>query len=534
MKSKKRNIKPGEAFSLNNDEVQSIWDFYHTDPVLQSCRKILHNYLYSRGFHITKGSNNKAINYPLRKFIERHWIPLCKDIQDHLKCFGFVPVKIIEEEKGNYIPIVPHIGTYEIQLYVNDQDMKIHYQFFFYDTKKGEMTLDKNVIFFHDNHPSLITGAYEASIRSVIKTLLEKQTFINQMYENAAKAENIRCDPKIFLRWIQENQIGGGQNNNTNTNQPVNLFNVNEELEQYEENMMTQNEIMKSFIEMLQSSVRKQNRAEDIIDNKTRKRKPGTIDTFWQESIVPVPPGMEITQQLLPQTRNDLMFMERELTKMKYNIMGIPSNIDMIFGPMNSTLFHGTLQSEKRKLSDILSHLYYLIYNEKDIKEYIQNHKKKEFFNISDEDDLEPDVIKKETEVRFDLPGIPTVTNNDLNDLYGRGIIEWDTYSDLMCRSCGIPSSKRNKKEPQTIITNMFGSNENEVVNNENLQTEEQVAQQKENEMDVIQQQVKNNIKNKSSLFSLKNKKNNVTNHMNEPKPLFVQENMSMEQKQYI
>ena len=100
-----------------------------------------------------------------------------------------------------------------------------------------------------------------------------------------------------------------------------------------------------------------------------------------------------------------------------------------------------------------------------------------------------------------------------MNDLYGRGIIEWDTYSDLMCRwSCGIPSSKRNKKEPQTIMTNMFGSEENDQsINdgNQNLQDnseQQNFAQQKENEMDIVQQQMQN-TSNKKSSSSFQNKK---------------------------
>jgi len=414
---------------LDTTHMKCLFELFHQEPVVRIAREILGNTLFSAGVTIQKRGSHASVEF--ENLIRRYWMPFCSSVLDHIYMFGFCPFKKIKvnilkgkkKAKGQNnngvaeIPFVPPYGTYRVEMRIHEDFTQTYH---FYPITRFPNINDKE----DPNIKCLVVDKYKPSVdgilRSPMASLLYSFRLSRELYGYAIHAEHLRSHPTLITQ-SQPNRNKGEAN-------VVEMYEfadgdayANRAEASYRKNQARTADFHRQQNMASVMNGRGARDANVMIDplsgNVIRK---GEHKQSWEDNVFVLPDGQQLAPSPNPQSRPDLMEMERTRFDIICGVMGVPKTLVLNergggLGPSGGAnditykMFLRTLQGIKNTLVVLLLDVFEEIYNE--------------------------------TDCEITFPFIPITAMDDLVALAQQGVISRETLGKHMLTSMGLPES---------------------------------------------------------------------------------------------
>jgi len=405
------------SFKLPLEGMNYLNDCFVQDPILHMCSHLIASQLLNNGISFCKGGckdNKMDINAKLKTEVEDIWIPFTKDVLDQVLCFGFAVVSV-----DNNVPEIMNIGQYHLEITVN----RSSYTYRVMSVSSVEEEIPNTMVFDQFGFKVTPNGAFTSLVHKVIPRLL----FLKRLRETAVAMEVRRAENTVFTE-IQESS-------NSEKKEGIDYdFYADTNTSQITEDMRFQRN---------STNVSILNQQMDLYDKYLNKKHAKTAEKTL-ENVVPLPNGQHLVSGPQNTGRGDYGGIHKTLIEDVCSTMGVPRSMIMAeggggLGSKSDTegqheVFQATVLFWKKKLGNVLSHLYNVIHA-KEIKNGI---------DFSKEKDVHEAKLKYSVQVFF--PVTPFVSNETLRTLYEQGVIDFQTYAKYAIANVSLPIEDLNKK----------------------------------------------------------------------------------------
>lgn len=438
-----------QTFRINSLNMDYIWRCYHQSPVLHMCRHLISSQLLNNGIQFCYGGcKDRGVEMEAQRelLIEEKWVPFCCEVIDSILCYGFVVVHIGE------FPSVLKLGTYWIKVIVEPHG----YEWKVY--KRASVDEEMENVYVFPVYDPMTDGTINSPVYKVIPRLL----FLKRMRESAVNMEQNRAFPTVY------SEIKEGQNQSEKEGVDYDFY-ANAGVAETDMNLRYNRN--KNAVGIL-------NQQKDLYD-KFLGKKHAAIAHKSLSNVVPLPLGHIMKAPPMNTGRNDLVALHKIIEEEVCATIGVPRSMIISdsgggfqSGGNNEESIHEsfmhTLMFWKKKLGNILSDVYNII--------YIEELKKKVNFN-QESDAFE---AKKKHSVTVFFPVTPFVSNDTLRTLYEQGVISWDKYATYALMNVSLPIEDKEKGPPE-IDELLFEKPKEETVDApKKKSTEQQPAKKKQ------------------------------------------------------
>ncbi len=185
------------------------------------------------------------------------------------------------------------------------------------------------------------------------------------------------------------------------------------------------------------------------------------------DNIFPLPPGHVLARQILPESRSDLVDVNRHAENIICAAYGVPrsnfindSGISENSAKISDSSFSQNVNYYGKILSRILSGAYEEIYGKEDLIETLRSYKERE------KDLTESELIElpEKEKVTVQFLALPFVSTDDIIKHYAFGSLDWKEADQMIKTSCGYPKTEStedpwNKFHKASILNSSEGAN---------------------------------------------------------------------------
>lgn len=405
------------SFKVPLETMNYLYDCFVQDPILHMCSHLIASQLLNNGISFCKGGckdKKMELNAKLKSEVEDIWIPFTKDLLDQVICFGFAVVSV-----ENNIPQIMNIGQYHLEVTVEQSS----YTYRVMNVSSVEDEIPKAIVFDQFGFKLTPTGQFTSLVHKVIPRLL----FLKKLRETAVAMEIRRAENTMFTE-IQEKA-------NAEKKEGVDYdFYADSNTSQITEDMRFQRN---------STNVSILNQQMDLYDKYLGKKHAKKAEKSL-ENVVPLPNGQHLVSGPQNTGRGDYGGIHKTLIEDVCSTLGVPRSMIMAeggggLGSKSDTegqheVFQATVLFWKKKLGNVLSHLYNVIHAN-EIKRGI---------DFSKEKDVHEAKLNHSVQVFF--PVTPFVSNDTLRTLYEQGVIDFKTYAKYAIANVSLPIEDLNPK----------------------------------------------------------------------------------------
>ena len=405
------------SFKIPLESLNYLHACYVQSPILHMCSHLIASQLLNNGISFCKGGckgNKMDVDAKLQAEIEDVWIPFTKTLLDNVLCFGLAVVSV-----ENKIPEIMNLGSYHIEVTVN----RSNYTYRVMNVSAVDEEIPNTIVFDGFGFKLTPTGQFTSIVHKVVPRLL----FLKRLRETAVAMEMRRAENTMFTE-IQESQ-------NSEKREGVDYdFYADSNTSKITEEMKFQrNSLNVSIL----------NQQMDLYDKYLGKAHAKKAEKQL-EHVVPLPNGQHLVSGPQNTGRGDYGGIHKTLIEDVCSTMGVPRSMIMAeggggLGSKSDTegqheVFQATVLFWKKKLGNVLSHLYNVI-NAKEIKNGIDFAKEKDVH-----------LAKLNHSVQVFFPVTPFVSNETLRTLYEQGVITFKTYAKYAIANVSLPKEDLNPK----------------------------------------------------------------------------------------
>ncbi|MAD25917.1 MAG: hypothetical protein CMO44_17280 [Verrucomicrobiales bacterium] len=421
--------KPKEYRSIiSASKIKSLRSLYFNNTFVFICRNLIHSKIFENGLCLRSSQAKNCKNNPLTdQLMNNHWLPFARDIIDSIVCIGLVAIRY-KEVSGDMIPYVPQAGTYEIHV-VTDAEGKARYEFF---------SNDKPINIENPTENAFVLNGFgydperNGRLNSTIQALYPTIEFMSALHDYALQAEKIRSNPPIIMQKKAEN--------NTQAQEGLHFdhFVDGDSVKVSIHNQYTRDS---ADIKQLQNQ-------QQLFLNAIRGAEDGESNNSETalKNMVPLPNQYSVGTTLEPSSRTDFVSILRLNQETICALIGVPRSMIINDSVTRADIqgshdvFRQTLIFWKKTISNTLSKVYYMIYEQYERERIASSSKRRKVSNLND--------FVKSSLVRIEIPTVPYVSNNELRSLYLHGVISWKYYGEYMLRNASLPVDILQTKDP--------------------------------------------------------------------------------------
>ena len=394
-----------------------LYNCYVQDPILHMCSHLIASQLLNNGITFCKGGckdKKMDVTPKLQSEIEDVWIPFTKDLLDSVLCYGFAVVSV-----QNKLPQIMNLGSYHLEVNVDPSSFRYRVM----SVSSVDEEIPGTLVFDAFGFKLTPSGNFTSVVHKVIPRLL----FLKRLRETAVAMETRRAELTMFTE-IQEN-------NSSEKREGVDYdFYADSNTSKISEEMKFQrNSLNVSIL----------NQQMDLYDKFLGKEHAKKAEKQL-EHIVPLPNGQHLVSGPQNTGRGDYGGIHKTIIEDVCSTMGVPRSMIMAeggggLGSKSDTegqheVFQATVLFWKKKLGNVLSHLYNTIHAN-EIKKGI---------DFSKEKDVHAAKLNHSVQVFF--PVTPFVSNETLRTLYEQGVISYETYAKYALANVSLPKEDLNPK----------------------------------------------------------------------------------------
>lgn len=443
-----------EMYDLDIAEMLSLWNFMNKDTILSGAQRLLDGVNFASGIELTRPNGTEMFGEDFVEFIQEHFSALGPELNMIRKALGLTLVRFTVNEDGETVPEIPVLGTFLIRFFF-DETGRI--QFLFYPIG-GDQPLTDIIV------PSYRKPIYDDKkkrfrFNSVIYEEWERSRLVETNYENAMKATATMAQPPVPLMWNLANaQMSRlGQNGNAKSLQTADETIYTKTTE----DLAVTSDLMETALDLMHDRLQAENMRQEIVFNRPKNAAENDVSSRQ----VLLPPNFTVAAIQPPTIGMDPLAFERVRDKRKLIAMGIPESIFYSDSSVQANivghdnLFRITVDADRLALIREFTRIYYYMYGETDIQDAIAKLEEGETENSphergskrSEPSPEEVQRVRKETRVKFNLPGIPTVGQDRLDQLYTNQIITREGYIALSCKANGVPDNYQEDPEAEPV-----------------------------------------------------------------------------------
>ena len=473
-------------------EMDELYAIYTRDPVIQMCKTLIHNRLFSEGINISfngyashdKGlisgksplevvetnddnalqknysarskllnkNNHKTKNASVveatptfRKIVDKYYSKFASAILDNFFLFGFcawkkITVKERDELRGNKlrkfeVPFCLKYGTYRAMVTQDSESMQ----------PVVKIMTQKSGMWEHDPSIKILTvnsdfiDLKNGNLITKVSSLIQDNVFINKLLEYSLVAEHVRSHPTVYTQ-AQKDKNSSMSDIVANESYTDPDMLRDREISNHKRTKMQMNSLFrqKEFSDMLNH-----NYYGGIgvggLSNNTSSNKHSQMyynkSQQWKDALFHLPEGIQLASSpQLPQSRSDLLPFIENRTKRVCAVFGIPRNLIIPDGggSNGSKMGGGSNIRDSQMLRDNITAYQGMVENAL-IDVYIEMY--------GDQDD-----------VIIDIPISQLIDNDIIIQLYEEGCISEKTKAKYMLRSAGIPLNELKTNKPGVRI----------------------------------------------------------------------------------
>ncbi len=447
---------------MSMEEMELIWKYFKSVPTIQMCRNVIRQQLFANGIDFNKKSRGK--DSMMQQIMDDFWLPFCEDALDMALCYGFVVWRTYQLKDGTVIPITCLKDTYSITL--KEIDGMIEYKV--YDSKdKSNEELDGAYIYDEFGYRPQVDGR----LTSVLYTLIPDIQYFYTMLNAQVAIEKKRVKPPMLTELAERRGLTSGENEGIDYDfyADADIANAAEDAK-FKRNrnaikdLHNQQQLYDNFFNMPNEDA---NTGKSLLDN-----------------MVPLPSGHKLVNVNLPQGRNDINIILKQLQDTICGIFGVPKSLIMSDTPHKADatgthkVFQQTIMWWKRQMSEMLESIYNIIYT-KDITGRIMDRIERRSVKPNKS---EVYLLSRQMKVNISFPVTPFISNEELYNLYLQGVILWEQYVTCVSRNTGIPIDTIPPEPPKPSMMNKDGSGSSRKRSGSELEKDEQKKMKKEEE----------------------------------------------------
>ena len=330
---------------MSMEEMELIWKYFKSVPTIQMCRNVIRQQLFANGIDFNKKSRGK--DSMMQQLMDDFWLPFCEDALDMALCYGFVIWRTYQLEDGTIVPITCLKDTYSITL--KEVNGLIEYKV--YDSKdKSNEELDGAFVYDEFGYRPQIDG----KLTSVLYTLIPDIQYFYTMLNAQVAIEKKRVKPPMLTELADRSRGTTGDNEGIDYDfyADADIANAAEDAK-FKRNrnaikdLHNQQQLYDNFFNLPNED---QNTGKTLLDN-----------------MVPLPSGHKLVNVNLPQGRNDINIILKQLQDTICGIFGVPKSLIMSDTPHKADatgthkVFQQTIMWWKRQMSEMLESIYNII-----------------------------------------------------------------------------------------------------------------------------------------------------------------------------
>jgi hypothetical protein len=404
---------------MSMEEMELIWKYFKSVPTIQMCRNVIRQQLFANGIDFNKKSRGK--DTMMQQIMDDYWLPFCEDALDMALCYGFVVWRTYDLDDGTTVPIICLKDTYSISL----KEINGVLEYKIYDAKeKSNEELKGSYIYDEFGYRPQIDG----KLTSVLYTLIPDIKYFYTMLNAQVAIEKKRVRPPMLTELSERRSGTSGENEGIDYDfyADADIANAAESAK-FKRNRNAINDLHNQqnlYDNFFNTSNEHENTGKSLLDN-----------------MVPLPSGHKFVNVSLPQGRNDVKDILKQLQDTICGIFGVPKSLIMSDTPHKADatgthkVFQQTIMWWKRQMSEMLESIYNVIYT-KDITGKILDRitRRSQKPNKS-----EVYLLSRQMKVNISFPVTPFISNEELYNLYLQGVIVWEQYVTCVSRNTGIP-----------------------------------------------------------------------------------------------
>jgi len=409
---------------VEEEQMKAVFELFHQEPVIRMARNVIANTIFSGGIEVNK--KGKKANKDFQQLLETHWIPFANNVLDHIMMFGFCPFmkrNVSVETEGEVahngsaeVPIVPPFGSYKVEIRLMKDYTETYH---FYPISKFPNVneeADERVQFLV---PEQYKPSMDGVLRSQCTTLMHSFHISREFYDLAMHAENLRAHPPLIAQRPPDKNHGA----DAGAMEMFEFADGDATMARDESSYAKNQQNMNDFY-------RQQNMC-NVLNGKHPRNKNIKIDPLtgrpvykqrhkqtWEDNVFVLPEGQQLAPHINPQTRADLLEMERSRYDLICGVLGIPSSFVLndrssrISGmsDISYKIFMRSMYSIRDQLSILLKTVFEHVYPE-------------------------------DNKCIVSLPFIPATDVEDIIKLSQQGVVSQKTAGLYLLRTMGLPES---------------------------------------------------------------------------------------------
>lgn len=406
--------------------VANYWTIYKTDPVLMACRTMVLSAILGKGIIFADVKSHKMVDKVFFEHVQRHYVTFARDVVDALYVQGWAAYTV---DKATSVPTCVPLGAGEYRFRLK-KSWKLELALF--GAREGGMsdTPERDVFFVVESPPDLggaINSAMASYSRSrYFKDLLERQAIV---------AETIRARPPLYTTVRTSHAFNEADIYREAGPSLSAAINNSLSEERARANMLARNRIVMDAYRVQERLVRSLNsRALDTslpgweadVDPMTGLPafKAVSEDDGTSCPIIPLPADSAVAHAPAAAARADLVHIQEYVARMGCLVMGVPPYLVGIPQTGAVTALVTTASDQLRLTSERFRHVL---------------------------SQLLLDVYELLYDTREGLTVVfPSMQDRaDMSDLFSRGVLSYDTYSEFVATDMAITRGSLEKRDPR-------------------------------------------------------------------------------------
>ena len=394
--------------SVNMKAARRLWEEFKRDNMLQMCRGMILHQLMKNGISLEKNKNEYEPSYEIQDTMDMYWHAFVQDALDSAMCLGFVVVAIIEDEAKRRYPTVVYPHLFQLKYTVRNNIYEYFLSSSFVDIETTHIYTDFGC------HP-LPNG----EITSVVSRVMEKTIFLRTLRHTTLLMEKHKTNPDYFAEVHDKGNRERTEGIDFDFYADMQDNNAQDDL-RFERN--------KKNVDIL---IQQQELYQTLQGNESRQVKN-------LRNITQLPEGQKVVATSQNTGRQDVAQIHKIMQEEICSGMGVPRSLmigDSLYKSDTdgvTDMFKHTILWWKESLGSMCTDIYQKLYV--DTK------------NIKIRKNVYLAKLRHQIKVKF--PVNPYVPIDQLDYLYSKGIIDWDTYSKHCLQAASLPASLRQEEPP--------------------------------------------------------------------------------------
>lgn len=384
-----------------------LWNDYSRDSMLNMCKGMILHHLLKNGIQFEK--NKKVIEPPpdIQDAFKEYWEPFVSDCLDSALCLGFVVVTMLKDDTGRQYPSMVRPHLYELHYSIN----KNKYEYWL---TSSYLDLKKTYIYTNFGCHPLPNG----EITSPVARIMYHCKFLKELRFTTLIMEKNKSNPDYFSEVVDTNKerhegidydfYADASADDPSADMQFDRSKVNVDV------LMKQQELYHQYMGAQSKQVKN------------------------LRNITQLPTGQHVVPTSQNTGRQDISQLHKIIQEEICSAMGVPRSL-MIGDSLYKSDTEGVTDSFKHTVlawKKMLGYVFTDLYQ----KLYVNFKTLKVSKNIY--------AAKKRHQIVVTFPVHPYITFEELDYLYGAGVIGWDVYSHHCLQNTSLPPELRQKNPP--------------------------------------------------------------------------------------